>query len=376
MATSPAPRPVALKPDAESVAEPAYDPAETSGPDAPVMRRRLRRRLLLAAGMVVACLAATGVITLIEDTMYSPDGTVTKLFDALAQRDGPTARALGGCQNSPVCGPDGLSTGYTPPTDVRITAIEYGRAANDDPTRRPNNNQAIVLVQYRLDGVIHEDAVGLQRSGGGFLRDWSIVKPAGWRLTLDSAHVGQAQVAGAFVATTKAGRGVVFAVPGVYQIAGVSDALFDAAPLTLTVAGPDQGGLTNLPTKPKPGVIGEIEKQVRQHIERCAAQPVLNPKLGTGLDAINSCPFSARVRYTIIRNIGWTITTYPEVTLKGGEGKPVSLITTKPGTATVAMDWSTDILEPRDWHRFTESIPFTVGGRVRADPSGTITWTP
>jgi hypothetical protein len=372
-----------LESDPEPVPGPvpklATDPDEAAGPDVPAMRRRLRRRVLLVAGVVVALLAATGVVALIEDTLYSPDGTVTKLFDALARRDGPAARALGGCENSPVCGPDGLGTGYTPPTDLRITAVEYGRAAKDDPTRRPDNNRAIVRVQYRLAGATHQDAVGLQRLGGGFFRDWSIVKPAGWRLTLDSAQVEQARVAGVVTATTKArteGAGVVFAVPGGYQVAGVPDALFDTRQLSLTVAGPDPGGTTRLPASPKPTALGEVEKQVRQHLDGCAAQAVLRPRLGTGLDSINSCPFSANVRYTIIRDIRWTVANYPELSLEGGDGKAVSVNTTKPGTVTVALEWSTDVLEPRDWNPYTESIHFKVGGRVLTDAAGKITWTP
>src|SRR5262249_6529841 len=125
----------------------------------------------------------------------------------------------------------------------QVLGVDYGAAAPDDPTRRPNHNRAGVRVRYEVGGVTYDDVVGGSRPGSGLLRPWEISGPPGGDGQGVSASLPTARIAGATVKTVAPSPGLpqrvgaIFLPPGVYAVTGTQSALWESTPVRLTVAG-------------------------------------------------------------------------------------------------------------------------------------------
>jgi hypothetical protein len=334
------------------------------------MRRRLRRRLLLLAAGALVLVVVASVVSVIQSTRYSPDRPVLAFFAAMQARDGARLAQLSHCESSPLCAAGALDTGYQPPEQVEITGVQYGEA--DEQTRRPNHSRAVVSVRYRLAGAVHEDRVSLDRADFGLFRDWSIGTPPGAWLDVVSPRVAQARLAGATVATVPepgTGRstdGAVWALPGVYTLQAVADPLFDAAPSTVTVTGADRQS-DELAVALKPTVLPAVDRQVRARIDACAEQDDMRPTVAAG-----GCPMRYSSNFAFTRKVRWSITKYPTLEIRLTDAGP-QVHTTTAGAATVRYQWTTGVLEPREWTTDSETTEITIGGRVEL-VDGTPTW--
>jgi hypothetical protein len=337
--------------------------------DSARQRRRLRLRLLIGGVLVLALAAAWGVANASDRALHAPDRSVRALFAALAAKDVAAVRAVTTCRYGPLCEPGALGSGYEPPTGLRIRDVRYGGTGRDgEPTRLPDRTRATVLVRYTMGGRSFDDAVALHRAG--WFDDWSITAAPGWPLVLDTARVPQVRVAAATV------TGKAWALPGVYTVAVAGDALYAADPLTLTVGGAAQETRISPAVRLRDDLAAEVDRQVRQRIDACAAQETLRPDTDPAPLGGRDCPFSAPQRYTITRNVRWRIARYPRLALAMGDGRPVSVRTVAEGEAVVAYEWSTDILEPRRWTPFSEPAAFSVAGRADTGDDGKVVWTP
>lgn len=346
--------------------------AADSAPGAPRMRRSLRRRLLLLAAVVLVLGLVVGIVSVIQSTRYSPDRPVRAFFAAMQAHDGARLAQLSHCESSPLCASGALDTGYQAPEQVEITGVQYGAALPDDQTRRPDRGRAVVTVRYRLAGAVHTDRVSLSRAGTGLFRDWAIDTPPGAWLDVVSPRVAQARLAGASVDTVaqpSTGRstdGAVWALPGVYTLSAVADPLFDAPPATLTVTGADRQS-AQLAVTLKPSVLPAVDRQVRTRIDACARQADMDPTVDGG-----GCPMEYSSSFAFTRNVRWSVTKYPTLEIRLTDDGP-QVHTTVPGTATIRYQWTTDVLEPREWSADTGSSPITVSGRVEL-VAGVPTW--
>lgn len=367
----------------EPLPVPAPSPLpEAATIDTPLQRRRLRARLIAGVVVVLALTAGWAVTTAADRVLYPPDRPVRALFAALAAKDTTALRALVSCRSGPLCGPGALGSGYEPPTGLRITDVRRGNVGRDDLTRPAQQSSAAVLVRYTVGGKTVDDVVAVHR--GGWFDDWSISAAPGWPLTVDSPHVPQVRVAAATVTThqdiqldgTRPYRGEAWALPGVYTIAVADDPLYTADPVRLTVAGRSQQTKISPAVRLRDNLAADVDRQVKARIDACATQHTAQPDIDHALLSGVDCPFSANERYTIVRNITWRITMYPQVTLAVGDSRPVPVKTVTKGEAVISYDWTTDILEPRRWTPFSEPIAFSVGGHAITGDDGTMVWTP
>ncbi|MET7399248.1 zinc ribbon domain-containing protein [Dactylosporangium sp. NPDC005572] len=331
-------------------------------PDSRQQRRRQWKRLLIGGGLVVVLLIGWTVATAIDRAAYPPARSVRAFFAALAAKDTAAIRSLASCRYGPLCGPNALAAGYTPPTDVKIVQVRYGARSST------------VAVQYRIDGKSFNDVIAVHRTG--WYHDWSITAAPGQPLVVDSAHLPTVRVAGATVMVRPDSPGKAWALPGAYTIAVVDDPLYIAAPITLTVGGSGEEARVNPTVKLRDTLAAEVDRQVKARIDACAQQTTIRPDTDPAPLSGNDCPFEAEGRYTITRDITWKVTRCPELALSIGDTREVTVSTTSDGEAVIGYEWTTDILEPRRWTSFTEPIPIVVGGHVTTGDDGKVVWTP
>jgi hypothetical protein len=316
------------------------------------------------------------VVSAIQSTVYSPDRPVREFFAAMQAHDGARLAELSHCESSPLCTAGALTSGYQAPEQLQIVGVEYGAALSDDQTRRPDRSHAVVTVRYRLAGTTHEGRVSLERAGFGLFRDWSIDTPPGAWLDVVSPRVARAQLAGATVSTVKqagtgaTSQGAVWALPGVYTLTAVPDPLYDARPGSVTVTGADRQA-AEPQVSLKATVLDEVDRQVRSRIDQCARQSDMRPDVDTGSPG-GGCPFEYASTFTFVRNVRWKIDRYPDLEIRLADDGP-QVHTTRPGKATITYEWTTGVLEPRDWNTEKATSDITVSGPVEL-VDGRPTW--
>ncbi|MEU8007053.1 hypothetical protein AB0B66_38320 [Catellatospora sp. NPDC049111] len=192
---------------------PVDDPQPSAPPACPASALARRRAAAVAptdpprphrlAAALAAVVAGTGVALWSGQTVfYPPEQPVHDWFAALAAHDTAAARDLAGGVGA--LADDGLATGYTPPDDVTIGEVIYGRATDD--TRRPNRSTASVAVTYRVGATLVEASIEVHRDRAGPVRPWSLGAGITAPVDVVSPVVKQARLGGADVRTIAAPR--------------------------------------------------------------------------------------------------------------------------------------------------------------------------
>jgi hypothetical protein len=295
-----------------------------------------------------------------------PEDAVKTLFAALAKRD------LSGVCGGNLCDANALTSGYTPPDGLVIGKVTYGvpgvEAAN------PDKNHATVAVQYRISGKMHQGTVEVLRSGGD-AHAWRPAEDPTLELDVVSTSVSQALLANVLIQPEqKAGDYTMKLFPGAYtvsvQLPADQAALFTASPPVTVVAAGDTGKQTvTLSTQVQPAALDAVNQQVRARMDECAQRTEIEVHIFNHPD---DCPFMSDHQYTTTRNVRWKIDKYPELELVADRGT-VTVTTKTPGQATLTLEYTLQVLEPRQWYPVTEPHPIQVGGTVKVD-NGTIKW--
>jgi hypothetical protein len=335
---------------------------------------------MLVAGLVALALVAGYLgANRADQALYTPDRAVQEFFEALAHKDTAALRAAGQCRDGALCEAGALGSGYVPPAGLRIREVRYGSADGQQLARLPKRTHAAVVVTYEVGGKAFDDVVPVRRAG--WFDAWSISAVPGWRVVVDGSQAPQVKIAAATVKAfpeNNLGNAPVvarlWAPPGVYTVTVPGDPLFEAEPMTLTVGGREQETTLVPVVRLRDDLVAEVDRQVKARLEACAGQATVRPDTDPALLSGNDCPFSALDRYTITRGITWRITRFPRLALTPGAGRTVVVKTVAEGEAEIRYEWTTDILEPRDWQPFSEAIAFDVAGQVTVGDDGKVVW--
>ncbi len=334
--------------------------APTTTGDEPVfIEYRPNRRRFLAVGAVLGVVLLLGTaVHIVRSTVYSPSAVVEAYFQALADRD--LAAALATTSPEATGGPDDLldprvlaAEVYTPPSDLRIVDVTVdGRSAQ-------------VRVEFTIGDQPAAASLRLRRADGGFtdslLRRWRIAN--GVRPLPLASIPAEIEVNGVRVAAQDLnGPRTLPVVFGGYQVSvPADDPLWDSQAVTVLV-GSDRVTAVDVPLVPDPGVRAEVERQVTQLLDGCAASTELLPA---------GCPFG-NARYGRVTEVAWRISAYPELAMTpapdGFGGVQIVVRSTSDGEAVV-----TGVREAFGHSvPFEIVVPFPVSGRVSVDGTAVV----
>ncbi|GAB3848962.1 hypothetical protein ACFPIJ_26175 [Dactylosporangium cerinum] len=348
-------------------------PGASAAPWSRWRRRRAGRwSRLVAAAVVTVLVGAVFVRCSGLGPTDSPEEVVRKLFAALTARDGARLSGLARCDGSPLCTPTGLMHGYQPPEQVQI------RSGRDSSTIYGKTRD--VVVDYTISGTTYKETITVVRYRQGLLGHvWLIKDEPGGDLDLRSSAYEHLRLAGVEVTpnpvTTddQPGARQIWAPPGAYTVTAAGDLLFEAATVTVTVAGGIEPAAVTVKPTVRTDALQQIQQLIRARIDGCAALHDLAPDTDSSLGTPFDCPFRHSVRTPILTAPTWTIDRYPAISLNVDDTGIVTVRTATPGAATVRYRWSLDLVEPRRWTDAEATEQFTVGGHVVLD-HGTIAW--
>jgi hypothetical protein len=306
-------------------------------------RPRPGRRKAVLIGLGVALLLVA-VVFAVRATVSSPESAVHGYFDALADRDVEGALAAAAPEVREQVARDLISSAvlrsdsYAPPRDVAVTELTV------------DGRSAVAEVDYTIDGRKHSATLRLRRDEGildAVFHRWLVVDGIGSVLLGDVPE--QITVNGEQIAAYDAqGPRVLPALPGGYQV-GVpeGDPLWEPRSVQVRVE-PQNAAEVSVPLAARPEVREEIDRQIAERLDGCAASTELVPP---------GCPFGYAV---VVRaeDVRWRITEYPRVELSAGRelGEMVIVVgTSAEGEAVIAGT-------RRFVGEFEQSVPFPVSG--------------
>lgn len=308
-----------------------------------------------------AVLAGLGAILLVFVTMYAvrwvffrPAVVVDAYFDALGDRNMAaalrwTTSSNAGLVDRDLLGPTVLrSEDYLPPENVMITEATV------------TDHRATVDVEFTIGRTRHAASLQLHREGGfpeHLFHRWRVIDGLGW---MDLGAVPEEIIVNGERIRTDDGQDawVLPVVPGGYRVGVPESSLWRGSSAVVQV-GLRQATVVEVPLTPKLSVRTEVDRQVTEHLDRCAASTRLEPA---------DCPFGYR-RASNVSDVEWIILSYPKYTLtvetladRGSRDRlTVVLSTSHHGVAGISGAYRTffDSENP-----FEDTVEFRVDGVV------------
>ncbi len=312
----------------------------------------MRRELVTWSLVVAMVLGGFGFTVLVlNNTVYSAPGFVKSYLDALARQDAAGALEIIGEPDSAEDSSDGTSdallrrAAMSELTDVTlVTDVETAPGLHT------------VTFSYVADGKPGRTAFAVQQAGAlfGLFPDWEFVD--GPLSTMYVTVLGDARFSANDIElvtpTPNDPAGYLVFTPGTYVL-NHDTTFLDAEPVTVAVTEAGASVPTALMVQPNALMIEQVQERVNEQLDSCATQQVLMP---TG------CPFGQSMGNRIITAPLWSITTYPEVSLRAGERSGEWEVPLIPGTAHLVVDVRS--LFDGSVSTFDEDVPFSVSYAV------------
>lgn len=317
-----------------------------------------RKALLVAIGVLLLLIGAVYAVRL---TVSSPGSVVEAYFDALADRDLDAALAVVAPETADPVQRDVVNAAvlrsgdYSPPEQVEVAEVAV------------DGRSAVAEVSFAIGGRAHSATLQLRREEGlldTVFHRWRLVDALG-RIVLGEVPP-EITVNGERVpAYDPEGPRQLTVLPGGYQVGmPPDDPLWDTRAMAAQVT-PLGATDLSIPLVARPEVRTEVNRQLRELLDECAASTELLPP---------DCPFG-NDRFTQATGVRWRITEYPNVALTAGEdalGQATMRIeTTSEGEAVVTGTRLVVALR----QAFEIPVGFTVSGTV-SDRAGTVVFEP
>jgi hypothetical protein len=306
-------------------------------------RPRPGRRKAILIGLGVALLLVA-VVYVIRVTVSSPESAVQGYFDALADRDAEAALAATAPEVRDQVARDLItdavlrSDAYSPPSEVEVTEVSV------------DGRGAVAAIEYTIDRRELSASLRLRRDDGmldAVFHRWLMVDGIGSLLLADVPE--QVAVNGEPIAAYDAqGPRVLPALPGGYQV-GIpeGDPLWEARSVAVQVE-PQSATEVSVPLAAQPAVREEIDRQIAERLDECAASTELVPP---------GCPFGYAV-VASAEEVQWRIAEYPQLELTAGRelGEMVIVVSTAAEGEAVVSGTRRFVGE------FEQPVPFPVSG--------------
>lgn len=309
---------------------------------------RMRRELITWSVVAAILLGAFGLTVLVlNNTVYNASGFVRSYLDTLARKDAAGAlEIIGGVAASDEVS-DALlrRAAMSELTDVRLTSdIEVEGGVHK------------VTFTYKTDGVTGRTTFEVKATGlhFGLFPSWEFV--SGPLSTMYVTVVGDARFSANGIdlvtPTPNDPSGYLVFTPSSIRL-NHDTTYLDAEPVTVAVSEAGASVPTALMVKPNALMLERVQEQVDDILDTCATQQVLMP---TG------CPFGQSMGNRIITAPAWSITQYPEVSLRAGDRSGDWIVPATPAVAHLVVDVRS--LFDGSVSTFDEDVPFTVSYAV------------
>lgn len=324
----------------------------TERTDVFVQYRPNRRRWMVAGAVLAVIVLGFAVLYSVRLTVYSPAAVIGKYFDALAGRDADAAMAViapeqtAGLPRDLLTGEVLASDAYQPPADPEIGEVTVdGRRATAEVSFTLGGERQTASLRLRREDGFADTIFHRWRLADGVQQIYFGEAPA--EVSVNGVRVPAYELDGPRTLPVLWG-GYEVGVPG-------DDPLWD--PRTATaLAGPDGTAEVAVPMAARPEVRDEVERQVRELLDGCAASTELLPP---------GCPFG-NARVATAEDVRWRIASYPELDMSAapdGFGQVTMVaVSTSDGLAVVT---GTQLAFGNE-HPFTTEVPFPVSGTVTA----------
>ncbi len=337
------------------------------------MRRRLRADLVTLAlvGVLLVAATAAGFAALYRE-FYSPSAFVERYLGLLG--DGRAADALtlpGVAVDSTELATAGLPRGASqallrraalaPLTDVRATSESTAGGVTT------------VTVHYLAGGHPGQSSFEVERAGQlGLAPTWRFARSplamlqvsvrGSWRFTVNGFALDKRQVSpDAAGADARTPVPLLVFAPGRYDVA-VDTRVATARPVGVLVERPLAEVTARLQASPTTEFTTTVEQHVRDFLDECAHQRVLQP---TG------CPFGFAVSDRVQGLPVWTITQPPKFALEPS-GTDWRIV---PAEAAAHIEVDIRSLYDGSVRHVSRDVPFEVTGQIAERPDGSVTIT-
>lgn len=272
-----------------------------------------RKRLTVwgAIGSVVLVVLAVGGVWGVNQTVFSPAGTVSTYLEALARGDSASALAIPGVSPRTLSAERQVlfaSAAYTGPTDISVrTTAQAG-------------DHADVVARYRLGTKTYETSFSLSRTSAIVFEQWQFDESPLAALEVSVVHGREFQVGrlGTIdIAAYPGGTVDVFSASATFPVfTGAAYRVFRDRPLvtapasTIASVTPGQLYTASVTFEPTPEFIDETSQVIDEALDECATQKVLMP---------TDCPFGYATSNRFIGEPTWSIAEYPDVAISPGD---------------------------------------------------------
>lgn len=329
----------------------------------------MRRELITWSVVAAIVLGAFGLTVLVlNNTVYSASGFVQSYLDTLARKDAAGALELIGELDAH----DAETHDEESPADAVTDDPDDTEVISDTLLRRAAMSELTdiklmsdiettdgihkVTYSYVADGHAGRTTFDVKATGlqFGLFPRWEFV--TGPLSTMYVTVVGDARFSANGIdlvtPTPNDPAGYLVFTPSSIKL-NHSTTYLDAEPVTVAVADAGASVPTALMVKPNALMVQQVQEQVNEILDTCATQEVLMP---TG------CPFGQSMGNRIITAPAWSITQYPEVSLRAGDRSGDWIVPSIPGVAHLLVDVRS--LFDGSVSTFDEDVPFSVSYTV------------
>lgn len=324
---------------------------------------RMRRELITWSVVAAIVLGAFGLTVLVlNNTVYNAAGFVNSYLDTLARKDAAGALELIGEIDAHDAETHDTDEAAAPEPEVLSDALLRRTAMSDLSDIRLMSDIEVeggihkVTFAYVADGHAGRTTFTVHSTGlaFGLFPSWEFVD--GPLSTMYVTVVGDARFTANGIdlvtPTPNDPSGYLVFAPSSIRLTHATTYL-DAEPVTVAVTEAGASVPTALMVKPNALMVQQVQEQVNDILDTCATQEVLMP---TG------CPFGQSMGNRIITPPAWSITQYPEVSLRAGERSGDWIVPSTPGTAHLVVDVRS--LFDGSVSTFDEDVPFSVSYSV------------
>ncbi len=262
-------------------------------------------------GLMLAVAGAVLAITLVNDSIASPQQPVREYMDALKKGEGEKALGL---LRAPVppSNPALLDGTALQTAAARIDGVKYGDAEDR------GGNQVMVPIDYTIDGSRLRTEFLLEKSGTEwlFFHKWAFVPAALPVLDVTVVNSNEATLNGVPVNMPDGRNSFAAFYPGEYE-ATLNGEYFAAPPTRATVSGRDAPPAPlNLMTQATDALKEAVSAKVKEFLDTCAETAGMEQKLQP------DCPFYHATNNRVVDGtIDWSIVDYPGISIEPFGGR-------------------------------------------------------